>query len=51
MQNGRIKVSLVLVAEPQDPTWARHIVHFVQTRELPGNQDEAKKVAQRASMC
>ena len=26
------------------------LVHFLQTGELPGNQDEAEKVAQRASM-
>ena len=25
------EVPLVLVAEPQAPTWARHIVHFLQT--------------------
>jgi hypothetical protein len=44
------EVPLVLVAEPQAPTWARHIVHFLQTRELPNDQDEAERVAQRASM-
>ena len=31
------EVPLVLVGEPQAPTWARHIVHFLQTGELPGN--------------
>ena len=41
---------LVLVAEPQDPTWSRHIVRFLQTGERPGDQDEAEKVAQKASM-
>ena len=30
---------LVLVAEPRTPTWARHIVRFLQTGELPGDQD------------
>ena len=44
------EVPLVLVVEPQVPTWERHIVHFLQTGELPGNQDEAEKVAWRASM-
>ena len=44
------QVPLVLVAEPQDPTWARYIVHFLQTGELPGDQDEAEKVTRRASM-
>ena len=44
------KVSLVLVAEPRALAWARHIVHFLQTGELPGDQDEAEKVARRASM-
>ena len=43
------EVPLVLVAEPQAPTWARHIVRFLQTGELPGNQDQAEKVARRAS--
>ena len=32
------EVLLVLVAEPQAPTWARHIVHFLQTGELPDDQ-------------
>ena len=44
------EVPLVLVAEPQAPTWARHIVHFLQTEELPGDPDEAEKVARRANM-
>src|SRR5215216_927764 len=44
------KVLLVLVAEPQAPTWARHVDHFLQTRELPDGQDEAERVARRASM-
>ena len=44
------EVPLVLVAEPQAPTWARHIVRFPQTGEFPGNPDEAEKVARRASM-
>ena len=38
------EVPLVLFAEPQAPTWARHIVHFLQTGELPGDQDEVEKV-------
>ena len=37
------EVLLVLVAEPQAPTWARHIVRFLQTGELPGDQGEAEK--------
>ena len=44
------EVPLVLVAEPQAPTWARHIVRFLQTGELPGDQDEAEKVAGKSSM-
>ena len=35
----------VLVVEPLAPTWARHIVHFLQTGELPEEQEEAKRVA------
>ena len=37
------EVPLVLVAEPQAPTCARHIVHFLQTGVLLGNQDKAEK--------
>ena len=44
------EVPLVLVAELQAPTWARHIVHFFQTGELPEEQEEAERVARRASM-
>ena len=44
------EVLLVVVAEPQAPTWARHIVRFLQIGELPGDQDEAEKVARRANM-
>ena len=44
------EVPLVLNAEPQAPTWARHIIHFLQTGELPSNQYEAERVARRASM-
>ena len=39
------EVPLVLIAEPQAPTWERHIVHFLQTGELPGNHAEAERVA------
>ena len=44
------EVPLVLVAEPQAPTCARHIVHFLQTGDLPDDRDKAERVAQRASM-
>ena len=44
------EVPLVLVDEPQAPTWARHIVHFLQTGELPEEQEESERVARRASM-
>ena len=44
------EVPLVLVVKPQAPTWARHIVCFLQTGELPGEQEEAEKVARRSSM-
>lgn len=47
---GAEEVPLVLVAKPQAPTWARHIVRFLQIGELPGDQDEAEKVARRASL-
>ena len=47
------EVPLVLVAEPQAPTWARHIVHFLETGELPEEQEEAERVArgQYVSVC
>ena len=44
------EVPLVLVADHQAPTWAKHIVHFLQTGELPYDQDEAERVAWRANM-
>jgi hypothetical protein len=44
------EMPLVLVVEPQAPTWAQQIVHFLQTGELPEEQEEAKKVARRSSM-
>ena len=44
------EVPLVLVAEPQAPTWARHIVRILETGEFPGDQDEADIVSRRASM-
>ena len=37
------EVPLVLIAEPQAPTWARHVVHFLQTGELSDGQDELKE--------
>ena len=36
-------VPLVLVVEPQAPAWAQQIVHFLQTGELPEEQEEAEK--------
>ena len=44
------EVPLVLIAKPQARTWARHIVHFLQTGELLEEQEEAERVAQRANM-
>ena len=41
---------LVLVVEPQAPAWAQQIVHFLQTGELPEEQEEAERVAQRANV-
>ena len=32
---------LVLVVKPQAPAWAQQIVRFLQTRELPEEQEEA----------
>ena len=41
---------LFLVVEPQAPAWAQHTVRFLQTGELPEEQEEAEKVARRSSM-
>ena len=43
-------VPLVLVIEPQAPAWAQHTVCFLQTGELPEEQEEVEKVARRSSM-
>ena len=40
----------VLVVEPQGPAWAQHTVRFLQTGELPEEQEEAEKVAHRSAM-
>ena len=41
---------LVLVVEPQAPAWAQQIVHFLQTGELPEEQEEAERVARQSSL-
>src|SRR3954465_11029854 len=41
---------LVLVVEPQAPTWAQQIVRFLQTGERPDEQEEAERVARQSSM-
>ena len=43
-------VPLVLVVEPQAPAWAQQIVRFLQTGELPVEQEEAERVAWQSSM-
>src|SRR3954466_3275008 len=40
----------VLVVEPQAPTWAQQIVRFLQTGELPEEQEEAERVARQSCM-
>jgi hypothetical protein len=45
-----VEMPLVLAVEPQAPEWAQHIVHFLQTGELPEEQEEAEKVARRSAM-
>ena len=44
------EMPLVLVIELQAPTWAQQIVQFLQTGELPEQQEQAEKVARQASM-
>ena len=41
---------LVLAVEPLAPAWAQHTVQFLQTGELPEEQEEAEKVARRSAM-
>ena len=43
-------VPLVLAVEPQALAWAQPTVRFLQTGELPEEQEEAKKVARRSNM-
>src|SRR6187401_3567161 len=43
-------VPLVLVVEPQAPAWAQQIVRFLQTGELPEEQEEAERVARQSSL-
>src|SRR3954465_2604366 len=44
------EMPLVLAVEPQAPAWAQYTVRFLQTRELPEEQEEAEKVARQSSM-
>ena len=44
------EMPLVLAVEPQAPAWAQHTVRFLQTGELPEEQEEAEKVARRSTM-
>ena len=37
------EVPLALVAEPQAPTWARHIAHYLQTESSPATKMKLKK--------
>lgn len=41
---------LVLAVEPQAPAWAHHIVRYLQTGDLPEEQEEAERVARQSSM-
>ena len=43
------EMPLVFVVEPQAPAWARHIVQFLKTRELPDNPEESEKVARQGA--
>ena len=44
------EMPLVLAVEPQAPAWAQHTIRFLQTGELPEEQEEAEKVARRSNM-
>ena len=42
------EMPLVLAVEPQAPAWVQHTIRFLQTGELPEEQEEAEKVARRS---
>ena len=44
------EMPLVLAVEPQAPAWAQHTVRFLQTGELPEEQEDAEKEARRVSV-
>ena len=44
------EMPLVLAVEPRAPAWAQHTVCFLQTGELPEEQEEAEKVARRSAL-
>ena len=44
------EIPLALAVEPQAPAWAQHTVQFLQTGELPEEQEEEEKVARRSAL-
>ena len=44
------EMPFVLFVEPQAPTWAQQIAHFLQTGKIPKEQEQAEKVAGQSSM-
>ena len=44
------EMPLVLAIKPRAPAWAQHTVQFLQTGELPEEQEEAEKVARRSAL-
>ena len=44
------EMPLVLAIKPRAPAWAQHTVRFLQTGELPEEQEEAEKVARQSAM-
>ena len=44
------EMPLALAVEPQATAWAQHTVRFLQTGELPEEQEEAEKLARRSAM-
>ena len=44
------EMPLVLVVEPQAPTWAQHTIQFLQIGELPEEQEEVERVACRYAL-
>ena len=44
------EMPLVLAVEPQALAWAQHTIQFLQTGELPEEEEEAEKLGRRSAL-